>query len=434
MKKIKFMVAVILSLCLSLAFVGCGSCGVDTSEQAPETDSVFKFTDNDMLRTYNDEIENQLAEKVILRGINAGGYLLIEQWMTALDGGEEMGYLDHKMTTDKFVERFGSEKTLELWQIYRDNFWGEQDFVNIADMGMNVIRLPFSYMNVDPEFNNIEALDGQKYNFRVLDEFVAKAAEYGIYTILDLHGAYGSQNGQDHSGEQQDREDIDFYENEEKQQKTIDLWGALAEHFKDNPAVAGYDILNEPGEHAELTTKKHWDFFDKVYKEIRAVDAEHIVMFESCWDGKDFPQPTAYGWENCVYSVHNYSWIWGSVEGNLQTYQDKIDGMDIMEFNVPVYMGEFNCFNNEESWTTTLELLNQVEWSWTSWTYKLNILDSSHDGWGIIVTGADNVNPALDSYDEIIAKWKNISTTAQSSSVFTFRSGESLYNIMKSYT
>lgn len=144
---------------------------------------------------------------------------------------------------------------------------------------MNVIILPFTYMSVDTEYCNVEN-NNQKYNFSILDNFIARAKQYGLYTILDLHGAYGSQNGHDHSGESKDN--VDFYSNSENKDKTKDLWKTLANHYKGNPSVAGYDILNEPGEKSQSTTEIHWNYFNELYQEIRKIDNDHIIIFESC--------------------------------------------------------------------------------------------------------------------------------------------------------
>ena len=46
-------------------------------------------------------------------------------------------------------------------------------------------------------------LDGtlKETAFDRLDWFIEEAAKHGIYTLIDMHGAFGSQNGKDHSGD-----------------------------------------------------------------------------------------------------------------------------------------------------------------------------------------------------------------------------------------
>ena len=140
------------------------------------------------------------GEEVFLRGINAGGLFVTEHWMTGFKYGSTPSN-DYRSLTQTFIERFGEEQTKELWAEYRADWWSDTDFEICENMGINVIRLPFSYMNVDFAAVTDYSEAGKNYDFSDIDDFVERAARHGIYTILDLHGAYGSQNGQDHSGQ-----------------------------------------------------------------------------------------------------------------------------------------------------------------------------------------------------------------------------------------
>lgn len=60
---------------------------------------------------------------------------------------------------------------------------------------------------------------------------------------------FGSQNGQDHSGEVIDNvSDVTFFSNDTLKNQTLELWKVVAARYAGNPAVAAYDTLNEPGE------------------------------------------------------------------------------------------------------------------------------------------------------------------------------------------
>lgn len=429
MKKL-LSLALALTVALSLLVVGGCDQGGDGGGGAvtPPTYDWGVFTEDDFIKADGKVLKTAAGEVLTLRGINIGGYLVTEQWMCGFRGSNNQ-YTDHKDLTEVFVKRFGAEEAVKLWTYYRENFWTEADVENCQKMGMNSIRLPFSYMNVDPQYNNVPEIKGQKYNFTVLDEFVELAAQYGIYTILDLHGAYGSQNGQDHSGESLNLEQVDFYNNEENKQKTADLWRALAEHFEGNPAVAGYDILNEPGEKAGTTKDYHWDYFDVLYDAIREVDKDHVVIIESCWDGNNLPQPSKYGWQNVMYSFHNYTGHHDDVNAHLNHMQNKIDGVRKQNFNVPIYMGEFTCYGQEQAWKKTLSLFNSYGWSWASWTYKLS--NTGYDGWAICYASAERIYADRDSLEEIYDKMYYLDTNCESSSMYRFSSGNTLFNIMK---
>ena len=398
-------------------------------------ESMFIVTEGESLKTLG-------GETIQLRGVNIGGLFVTENWMNAIfketvtDNGRRVRTYD-KLISETFINRFGEEKAKELWQEYRDNFISDADFQMLSDMGINAVRLPVTYMTMD--FAAISSYDnaGKEYDFSLIDAFVEKAASYGLYTILDLHGAYGSQNGADHSGEV--KASTDFYSNEKMMQLTIDLWRAMAEHYKGNPAIAAYDILNEPGEHkeeggTEFTSKRHWDFFDRLYDAIREVDRDHVIIFESCWTAVNLPHPATYGWKNCMYSFHHYSNSFGDDASiHNATVDAVIASLKLASFGVPLYMGEFTCYGSSEQWEYTLNAFNEAGWSWTSWTYKI---DNRHMGsWGVInvMTRHGQIDVYNDSYEDIFKAFSGLKTDDNITGLTRLDDGTVLFDIIKKY-
>lgn len=351
------------------------------------------------------------GDAVYLRGTNAGGWLVQEEWMNPTNAP------DQKTMMDTLKSRFGATVRDQLVAVYEDNYWTTQDFDNLAGMGMNVVRLPFTYMNLTDDNGNLKA-DAWKR----LDWFVSNCSQRGIYVILDLHGAFGSQNGMDHSGEINDGNQL--YGNPANREKTLALWEKIAEHFNGNPAVAGYDILNEPGIKAAATTSLQWDFYNEIYTRIRAKDPHHIIIMESCWDAGNLPHPSQYGWTNVVYEYHYYPWdAVSSTSGQASYIAGKVADITSHNYGVPTYIGEFTSFDQEEAWKNTMSTFNQQGWSWTTWTYKVTGTNSS---WGIYTHNPQKVDIYNDSPDTIRQKWSGVGTS--NASVNT-----KIYNVIKTY-
>ena len=268
-------------------------------------------------------------------------------------------------------------------------------------MGMTCIRLPFLYWDVADEEGNI--LPG---GFERLDWFVEHCAQRGIYVILDLHGAYGSQNGKHHSGQINDGRQL--YYDDANRARTVKLWEAIAAHYKGNPAVAGYGLLNEPENDTGRTGQMQWDYYDQLIRAVRAVDPDHIIFIGACWEPKNLPRPSKYGWENVVYEYHHYAWDAQTVEGvTLHAAANAL--WEYLAFRVPILNGEFTCFGKDEAWRNSLKIYNQLNMHWTTWTYKTTG-KGLDPWWGIYVHDLPQVDIQAASAEEIRAAWRMAGT------------------------
>jgi glucan 1,3-beta-glucosidase len=124
-----------------------------------------------------------------LRGINLGGWLVAERWMTpdlfnaVINEGEIA-----------LVQELGREKAGERLKKHRDSFITENDFAWIAAHGFDFVRLPVGYW-LFAETDDF--IDGEAY----LRQAFEWATIHGLGVVLDFHGLQGSQNGFDHSGQ-----------------------------------------------------------------------------------------------------------------------------------------------------------------------------------------------------------------------------------------
>lgn len=115
----------------------------------------------------------------------------------------------------------------------------------IKALGFNSIRLSISDQmlqfnsKLHPAAKAIRANRGLRrlHPLQILDRIVAAAHRLGLFLILDDHGSLASNPTTDHI------EALWTYYGE---QAWIDDWLALARRYRNDPAVIGFDIRNEP--------------------------------------------------------------------------------------------------------------------------------------------------------------------------------------------
>ena len=342
------------------------------------------------LRAEGTNIVNAAGETVLLRGVNLGGWLVQEAWMNLTNAPSQ------QESFQVLDERFGREVREHLFDVYEDNYLSEADFDNIKALGMNVVRIPFAWWNI---LDDDGAL--REDAFTRLDWAVKCCAEREMYVILDLHAARGSQNNQDNSGE---INGSNLWKIPEYLDQTQYLWECVAEHYKGEPAVAAYDLLNEPGGDLKSTGVTQWEFFDRVYEAIRAIDQEHIIMVESCWDPEDLPAPDRYGWENVVYQYHWYKWNADNDYWAQKLNVDvKLHKVNQTNHPVPGFLGEFTLFQSMDAWKYALQTYSDAGLGWTIWTYKV----TGSSTWGLYNVFGDKVDIYNDTAEEIEAKWSD---------------------------
>ena len=122
------------------------------------------FTDEDFLTTKGQSIVNKRGEKIQLKGVNLGSWLIWEDWLSPYEQAT-----DHYDVLTKLTERFGIEKAYELMDTYMDNWITEYDLDNIKNMGFNCVRVPFWFRNFYYDDNGSKILDKTANGiFRVL--------------------------------------------------------------------------------------------------------------------------------------------------------------------------------------------------------------------------------------------------------------------------
>jgi aryl-phospho-beta-D-glucosidase BglC (GH1 family) len=273
------------------------------------------------------------GKKLFLRGINLGNWPEPEGYMFEFKGGpqspREIEALFNKLIGPKAAEVF--------WREYRQKYITEQDINFLSRSGFNSVRVALHY-----EF--FVANNGE--GFHLLDQLVDWCREAGTSVILDLHCAPGGQTGTNID----DRWRYPWlYESTADQALTIELWKKLALHYRDEPTVLGYDLLNEPITHFSQLAKYNpqlGQLYRQIVAAIREVDDNHIVILEAAqWDTNFgvFGPPFD---DNSIYEFHKY---WTATEESvISQYLNYRD-----EYKIPIWLDESGENTNE--WISRFE-------------------------------------------------------------------------------
>lgn len=384
-----------LLLAVTIAFSVCSF-----AIAAEADDTVTGFTDEDFLTTKGRKLVNRNGEAVQLKGVNLGSWMIWEDWLSPYEEAT-----DHYSVLTTLEERFGREAAYELFNTYMDNWITEYDLDEIKAMGFNCVRVPFWFRNFYYDDNGTKILDENgEWDFSRLEWVVEECSERELYVILDMHGAVGYHSDAPHSGKGYS---CGYYEDSEQGERyrelTDELWSAIASKFDGNPAVAMYDLLNEPMcdvPTGELERRKNNTMaYTRLYDAVRAVDDEHIITMECIWTAFALPQAWTKGWENVVYQVHFYNN--SNFIFNLFAFFTKL-----VYFDVPMYMGEFYP-HQKTTWENCFNTLNNLDYSWTLWTYKATGHGMWSSDWCIRGSkdGFHRAKVQTDSYEEIARKW-----------------------------
>ena len=373
--------------------------------------------DMSQLQTQGQDIvqKDEDNSKYPIKGVNAGNVFTTEAWLggyanTVKKNGDDKGYQE---VFDQTQDKMGGDanKAHKALEKYADNRWKDNDFKRVKDMGVNTIRLPINYINVTNYDKNMEVgddkeIDPTKLQIRqegidTIKRFVDKAKKHGLYVILDMHGTPNGQNGEAHSTYAHGGQGT-FWDDEHSKEKIKQIWHHLSNEFKDNDAIAGYDILNEPkgpegtkGNQDEINELQK--FYKDTLKTIRDNNDDHIAFLEATWDPQDMKDPSYFGEnnKNLVYEYHNYPCgeQAKSHDGIKENFDNKIKGIKDANYDVPSYMGEFNghlagegdhIAPNTSDFKHIIKKMNANNLSWTLWNYDKEGKNQDDSSWGTV--------------------------------------------------
>ncbi len=217
--------------------------------------------------------------------------------------------------------------------------------------------------------------------------------KYGLRFVIDLHTPPG--------GRLENKDMAMFYE-KPYADHFIEVWKRIATRFKGNPAVWGYDLVNEPVQ-SKPAPYDYWNLQRMAAETVRAIDPDTPIIIESNnWDN-----PTTFSYlpplemKDVIYQVHMYvpgsftHQLVGNNFGEKGTvkkvaYPGAIDGRPfdkemlrkalapVREFqkkhNARIFVGEFSAAvwapGAENYLRDCIELFEEYGWDWTYHAFR----------------------------------------------------------------
>jgi glucan 1,3-beta-glucosidase len=311
----------------------------------------------------------------MIRGVNLGGWLVLEKWITP-------AVFEGTTARDEFTlcEKLG-EQASDVLRVHRDNFITEADFRWLQQHGVTAVRLPVGYWVFGDEKPYVGAI-----------EYVDKAFEWaeanGLKILLDLHTAPGSQNGYDHSGR---IGDIGWHTSE-NMTKTLATVERLAKRYKGRDSLLGIELINEPSWLTRRTKLR--EYYEKGYEKVRAHCGTNVAVVVS-----DAFHPTR--WRRVMqsdkyqrrmldihlYQLFNRKDIKLSLEGHLsRTAHDWAKMLKKVSKHWPIVIGEWSAALPEKAFkdyspesrtaairayaSGQLAVFERYAVGWFYWTYR----------------------------------------------------------------
>lgn len=358
----------------------------------------------------NKIIETNTDKSVTLKGVNLGGWLMMEGYILA---GRNIPESEFKF---KF-KKVNGEKSLKIFEkTFRENFITEKDIKKIKELGFNCVRIPFHWKIADKEIHWLETA-------------INWCKKYNVYCILDMHSVPGSQNGDWHSDPKRISLAL-FWKNKNYQNKFYKLWDKLSKKFRDEEIIAGYDVMNEP-----VIYDKNWgkilaNIYNNVIQTIRKNNDNHIIFLEgNMWATENDFLEYIENFYNIAVSVHFYHPVdytfnlvhnlrYPNRDLNRNKIYDILKKYNIIsnKFKTPIYVGEFGinlrcengCYGEKEYLKDVISIFEEFSFHWTIWTYKTIYIHIQPTGLFVYNKNPDFISRQDNEFgwEKYILRWK----------------------------
>lgn len=302
-------------------------------------------------------LRNPDGTRLFIKGTNLGNWLNPEGYMFGFHNTNSAHFIN-----EMFCQLVGPDATADFWKEFKDNYVTKDDIMFIKSTGCNTIRLPLHYKLFTDE--DYMGLTSSQDGYKRIDNVVEWCREAGLYLILDMHDAPGGQTG----------DNIDdsygypwLFESRRSQELLYKIWRGIAERYKDEPVILGYEIMNEPiphyWENKEELKKRLVEIYKECTVEIRKADRNHIILIGGAEWNNSFEFFTDWTFDdNIMFTCHRYGGEpTAKFIDQIIAFRDKT--------GLPMYMGETG--HNTDEWQsafTKVFIDNNI--GYTFWPYK----------------------------------------------------------------
>lgn len=213
-----------------------------------------------------------------------------------------------------------------------------QDFKKIKDSGFNVVRIPIGYWAYDT-FGSPYVPGAKPY----IDAAIDWSRSLGLKVIIDLHGAPGSQNGYDNSGQ---RIDQPKWQSGDTVKQTLQVLKTISQKYAQpryQDVVVGIQLLNEPAQYSSaLSLEVTKQFYRDGFNQVREVSDTPVILHDgfnapNTWNG--FLTPSENNAQNVAIDHHEY-----------QIFNDGFVHMSPLEHQQYVCSNS-ETYNGADKWT-----------------------------------------------------------------------------------
>ena len=219
-----------------------------------------------------------------------------------------------------------------------------------------------------------------------LEDVLRWAGARGMKICVDLHSPPGGKRPGDRA--------MNMFFEEKYADAFVETWKRIATRFKGNPAIYGYDLVNEPHQKTPAPFS-YWELQRRGAEAVRAIDPHTPIVVES--NLSDAPSAFRYlsplAMDNVIYQVHCYrpgDYTHQGVRGNPvgAVWPDPAKGRDreylrkalqpVHDFQLRhkarIYVGEFSAASYapgaENYLRDCIALFEEYGWDWTYHAFR----------------------------------------------------------------